>query len=151
MNIYESLGIRPVINAQATLTRLGGSLMPPEVIKAMNDAARFFIDLDELQQRVSERIAELTHNEAAYVSSGAAAGLLLAASACITGHDANLKHVFPHLDDLKNEIIVQKSHRGKLQLWILVKLTHHKRTRIPGTDHQHLAFPVQVAAGQQFL
>ena len=112
MNIYESLGIRPVINAQATLTRLGGSLMPPEVIKAMNDAARFFIDLDELQQRVSERIAELTHNEAAYVSSGAAAGLLLAASACITGHDANLKHVFPHLDDLKNEIIVQKSHRN---------------------------------------
>ena len=78
MNIYETLGIRPVINAQATLTRLGGSLMPSEVLTAMADAARSFINLDELQLRVGERIAELTHNEAAYVSSGAAAGLMLA-------------------------------------------------------------------------
>ena len=78
MNIYETLGIQPVINAQATLTRLGGSLMPPEVLAAMADAARSFINLDELQLRVGERIADLTHNDAAYVSSGAAAGLVLA-------------------------------------------------------------------------
>jgi L-seryl-tRNA(Ser) seleniumtransferase len=112
MNIYETLGIRPVINAQATLTRLGGSLMPPEVLDAMMDAARFFVDLDELQLRVGERIAELTHNEAAYVSSGAAAGLVLATSACITGLDPNLTHTFPHVDGLNNEIIVHKSHRN---------------------------------------
>ena len=37
MNIFESLGVRPVINAQATLTRLGGSLIPPEVLDAMVD------------------------------------------------------------------------------------------------------------------
>jgi len=65
MNIYESLGIRPVINAQATLTRLGGSLMPPDVLDAMNAAARSFINLEELQLRVGDHIAELTHNEAA--------------------------------------------------------------------------------------
>jgi L-seryl-tRNA(Ser) seleniumtransferase len=112
MNIYESLGIRPVINAQATLTRLGGSLMPPEVLVAMNSAAKCFVDLDELQQRVGERIAKLTRNEAAYVSSGAAAGLVLTAAACICGNDPDLKDIFPHLDGRKNEIIVHKSHRN---------------------------------------
>jgi L-seryl-tRNA(Ser) seleniumtransferase len=112
MNIYETLGIRPVINAQATLTRLGGSLMPPEVLAAMADAARCFISLDELQLRVGERIAELTHNEAAYVSSGAAAGILLATAACITGLNPDLIFTFPDLDGLKNEVIVHKSHRN---------------------------------------
>jgi L-seryl-tRNA(Ser) seleniumtransferase len=112
MNIYETLGIRPVINAQATLTRLGGSLMPPEVLAAMADAARSFISLDELQLRVGDRIAELTQNEAAYVSSGAAAGLLLATAACITGLDPDLIFTFPDLDRLKNEVIVHKSHRN---------------------------------------
>ncbi len=112
MNIYESLGIRPVINAQATLTRLGGSLMPSEVLDAMTDAASCFVDLDELQLRVGERIAELTHNEAAYVSSGAAAGLVLATSACISGLDPDLIHTFPHLEGLKNEVIIHKSHRN---------------------------------------
>ncbi len=112
MGIYESLGIRPVINASATLTRLGGSLMPPEVIQAMNEAAVCFIDMEEFQRRVGERIAELTHNEAAYVSSGAAAGLVLATAACITGDDAALIHRFPHLDGLKHEVLVHKSHRN---------------------------------------
>jgi D-glucosaminate-6-phosphate ammonia-lyase len=112
MNIYETLGIRPVINAQATLTRLGGSLMPPEVLEAMAEAARCFISLDELQIRVGERIAELTHNEAAYVSSGAAAGLLLATAACITGLNPDLIFTFPDLDSLKNEVILNKSHRN---------------------------------------
>jgi uncharacterized pyridoxal phosphate-dependent enzyme len=112
MNIYESLGIRPVINAQATLTRLGGSLMPPEVLQAMCEAAAHFVDLDELQRRVGERIAALTRNEAAYVSSGAAAGLVLATAACISGQDEDLIHRFPHLEGLRDEIIVHRSHRN---------------------------------------
>ena len=112
MGIYETLGVRPIINACATLTRLGGSLMPPEVLQAMNEAAGSFIDLHELQRRVGERLADLTHNEAAYVSTGAAAGLVLAAAACIVGDDAEKLRQFPHLDGLKNEIIVHKTHRN---------------------------------------
>ncbi len=112
MTDYKTLGVRPVINAQATLTRLGGSLMPPEVLQAMNDAARCFVDLHELQQRVGERLADLTHNEAAYVSTGAAAGLVLAAAACITGTDKALMHRYPDLSGLKDEVIVQKRHRN---------------------------------------
>ena len=75
--IYRDLGLKAVINASATLTRLGGSRMPAEVLAAMATAAESFIDLNALQERVGARIAELTYNEACYVSSGAAAGIML--------------------------------------------------------------------------
>ncbi|HLV37279.1 MAG TPA: aminotransferase class V-fold PLP-dependent enzyme [Spirillospora sp.] len=112
MSRYESLGVRRIINANATLTRLGGSLMPPEVIAAMQEAAASFVDLDVLQRRVGERIAELTRNDAAYVSSGAAAGLVLATAACVTGSNPDLITRFPDLDSLKNEVIVHRTHRN---------------------------------------
>ena len=87
MGVYERLGMRRVINADATLTRLGGSLMPTHVLDAMREAAGSFVDMYELQQVVGKRLAALTHNEAAYVSSGAAAGLVLATLAAMTGGD----------------------------------------------------------------
>src|SRR5215212_1114158 len=89
MGVYERLGMRRVINADATLTRLGGSVMPPEVIDAMREAAGSFVDMYELQQVVGRRLAELTRNEAAYVSTGAASGLVLATLAAMT--DGNLE------------------------------------------------------------
>ena len=76
MDVYDELGVRKVINGHATLTSLGGSLMPPEVLAAMAEAAQHFVDIDDLQAKVGQRIAEWTHNESAYVSSGAAAGLV---------------------------------------------------------------------------
>jgi L-seryl-tRNA(Ser) seleniumtransferase len=112
MSVYEGLEMRQVINASATLTRLGGSLMPPEVIEAMVEASRYFIDLPELQRKVGERIAELTGNEAAYVSSGAAAGLTLATAACITGTDPQKINQLPDLTGLKNEVIIHRAHRN---------------------------------------
>jgi L-seryl-tRNA(Ser) seleniumtransferase len=87
MSIYHDLGVRRVINAAAAQTKLGGSLMPPPVLAAMSDAAGAFVDLPELHDRVGERIAELTRNEAACVSCGAAAGILQAVAACLTGED----------------------------------------------------------------
>src|SRR5436309_457178 len=84
---FEQLGIRPLINANATLTRLGGSLMPPPVLDAMRAAAGAFVDMHELQQAVSARIARLTRNEAALVCTGASAGLFLSALGCMTGRD----------------------------------------------------------------
>jgi len=114
MTGYASLGIRPIINAYATLTRLGGSRMPPEVLQAMHAAAGCFVDLAELQRRVGERLAELTHNEAAYVSSGAAAGLVLAAAACMAGADRERFEQLPASAGagLKNEIILHRTHRN---------------------------------------
>ncbi len=139
MTGYEALGVRPVINAFATLTRLGGSVMPPEVMSAMNEAARCFVDLPELQCRVGERIAELTHNEAAYVSSGAAAGLVLAAAACITGPNVGQVQTFPDLAGLKDEVIVHCTQRNGYDY--AVRQTGARIVEIgasSGTTRQHL-------------
>ena len=112
MTIYKRLGIRTVINGNATLTRLGGSIMPPEVVAAMADASKHFVDIIELQKRVGEEIAKLTHNEAAYVSCGAAAALTLSTAACITGLDAAKREKLPHLDpSMKTEVIVHRHGR----------------------------------------
>ena len=58
MGVYESLGVRTIINASGTLTRLGGSRMAPEVLAAMAEAAASFVHIDELQARAGEVIAE---------------------------------------------------------------------------------------------
>jgi uncharacterized pyridoxal phosphate-dependent enzyme len=112
--IYGELGVRRVINASATLTRLGGSLMPEVAIQAMIEAADAFVDIEELQRRVGERIAGLTHNEACYVSCGAAAGITIATAACITGGDPALIARLPYIGDVdcKNEVVVHRAHRN---------------------------------------
>jgi L-seryl-tRNA(Ser) seleniumtransferase len=112
MGIYEELGIRPLINAHSTITRIGGSIMPPEVISAMAAAANCFVEMHELQRRVGEQLAQLTHNEAAYVSSGAAGGLALATAACVAGTDPAAIRQLPDLTGLKNEVIIHRSHRN---------------------------------------
>lgn len=86
--------------------------MSDKAKQAMLEAANCFVDLHDLQQKVGERIAELTRNEAAYVSSGAAAGLFLATAACVAGNEPKNKEIFPRLDGFKNEVIMQKMHRN---------------------------------------
>ena len=111
--VYRRLGIRPIINASATLTRLGGSVMPEVAVKAMAEASQHFVPLDELQDRVGERIAELTGNEACYVSSGAAAGIAMSVAACIAGTDLSLIAAFPYLENVaKNEVVIHVSQRN---------------------------------------
>jgi L-seryl-tRNA(Ser) seleniumtransferase len=113
MGIHEQLGARKIINAEATLTRLGGSLMPREVLDAMLDAAQSWVDLPDFQRRVSNRIAQLTRNEACFVSSGAAAGLTLATAACATGNDPYLIQQLPNTNvpGIKSEVIVHRNQR----------------------------------------
>jgi L-seryl-tRNA(Ser) seleniumtransferase len=108
---YEKLGVRRIINAAATLTRLGGSVMPREVRQAMLEAAESYVDVVELQRAVSARIAELTRNEAAYVTSGAAAGLALVTAALITGTDEAKAERLPLPDGPKYDVLIHKSQR----------------------------------------
>jgi L-seryl-tRNA(Ser) seleniumtransferase len=113
MEIYQRLGLRPVINCATTYTRLGGSIMAPPVVQAMADAVGCFVDVFALQEAVGQRLAELTRNEAAYVTNGAAAGLALATAACVTGEDVSLMARLPNdLDGLKNEVVVHRSQRN---------------------------------------
>src|SRR5881275_1874253 len=112
MQIYQDLGVRRFINASGTYTRLGGSRMPPVVVAAMADAARHFVDMDELQLNVGARLAALTHNEAAYVTSGAAAGLTLATAACMAGTDPARARQLPDVRGLRNQVVIHRAHRN---------------------------------------
>jgi len=110
--IYHELGLRPVINAAGTLTRLGGALMPPEVLAAMARAAEHCVRMEDLQQRAGELIAAATGAESGYVTCGAAAGLTLGAAACVAGLDIGRMERLPNTAGMKNEIIVQRPHRN---------------------------------------
>ncbi len=112
MGIYDELGVRTVINASGTLTRLGGSRMAPEVLAAMAEAAASFVHIDELQAKAGEEIARVTGAEAGYVVTGAAAGLSLGMAACVAGMDVGAMDRLPDTTGLKNEVVVQRGHRN---------------------------------------
>lgn len=112
MPVFEDLGVRSIINAAATLTRLGGSRMAPEVLAAMNEAAESFVHIDYLQQAAGGVIAEITGAEAGYVVNGAAAGLTLGTAACVVGLDVGKMDRLPDTTGMKNEVVVQKGHRN---------------------------------------
>jgi L-seryl-tRNA(Ser) seleniumtransferase len=112
MGVYEELGLRTVINASGTLTRLGGSRMTPEVLAAMASAAASFVPIDALQARAGEIIAEVTGAEAGYVVSGAAAGLSLGVAACVAGMDVAAMDRLPNTSGMRDEVVVQRGHRN---------------------------------------
>ena len=89
MGIYDEIGVRPFINASGWMyMRYGGTIMPEPVVAAMAEASRQFVNIFDLQNRIGEAIAKMTQNEAAFVSCGAASGILLAVAACIAGAEA---------------------------------------------------------------
>jgi D-glucosaminate-6-phosphate ammonia-lyase len=110
--IYERLGIRPLINARGTHTRLGGSIMAPEVLAAMQEAAGAYILLDELQEKASEVIARATGAEAGMATGGAEAGLLLATAGILAGTDPVKIERLPDTTGMKNEAIIHRAHRN---------------------------------------
>jgi L-seryl-tRNA(Ser) seleniumtransferase len=110
-DVYRRIGVEPIINGATTMTYLGGSLMPAEVVEAMRQASESFVDLYELQEAVGRRIAELTRNEAAFVSGGAAAGLFLSAAACMTRDTDDGILDTADLDRLPREFVIHRAHR----------------------------------------
>jgi L-seryl-tRNA(Ser) seleniumtransferase len=85
--------------------------MPREVIEAMDEAARFHVSIQDLQQAVGRRISELLGVEAALVTAGAAAALTLGTAACVAGKDPERIRRLPDVRGMKDEVIIQKSHR----------------------------------------
>lgn len=110
MKVYTRLGLRPVVNAAGTYTHLGGSLMPAEVIEAMTDAAQNYIPIRELSRAVGQRIAEITGNPAALVTTGAAGAIFVGTCAAIAGDDAEKAKRLPNTQGMRNEVIAQKLH-----------------------------------------
>ena len=108
---FKELGVRPFINAAGTYTDMTASLMPPEVMAAINYASKQFVPLTELHDRVGERIATLVKAEAAMVSAGAASAMTLGTAGVLTGGDTQKIVDLPNLTGMKTEVIMQKSHR----------------------------------------
>ena len=111
-DLFKEFGVRTFINAAGTLTYMTGSLMHDEVLEAINYGATEFCMLDELQDKVGEKIAKMVHAEAAVVTSGAFSGMTLGLAGILTGMEEKKVRELPHLEytGMKSEVICQASH-----------------------------------------
>jgi L-seryl-tRNA(Ser) seleniumtransferase len=107
---FKELGVRTFINAAGTYTAMTGCLMPPEVTDAIKYATGDYVNLDDLQDKVGERIAELLHCEYATITAGCFSAITLGTAGVISGMDNDKVKQIPDLTGLKSEVIVQKSH-----------------------------------------
>src|SRR2546430_2950479 len=105
-NLYRSIGVRPMINARGTFTIITGSTTLPEVKRAMDQASRGFVNMDELMDGVGKRLAELTGAEWGIVTAGCCAALTHCTAAAIAGGNPERMQRLPNLAGLKNEVIV---------------------------------------------
>jgi len=108
---FPEIGVKPFINAAAAYSAFGGRNMWPAVVSAMEYARTRNVIIDELQEAVGKRLASIIGCEAAMVTSGATSSMTLATAACITGTDEALIRRVPDLRGIKNQVIIQKSHR----------------------------------------
>jgi L-seryl-tRNA(Ser) seleniumtransferase len=112
VDYYQKLGVTPFINAAGTYTVLSASTMPDEVQASIALAARQPVNLNELHDAAGAYLAKRLQCEAALVTSGAAAALVVGTAACVTmGNDQAILGIPTDMAALKNEVIVQKSHR----------------------------------------
>jgi seryl-tRNA(Sec) selenium transferase len=112
-NIYQSIGVEPVINCVGTYTIIGGSLERPEVVQAMHDASGFFVQYDELAFAIGRRLADLTGAEWGMISAGCAAGMKHVTAACITGGNPEKLIRIPDLTGFdKTEVVIPINSRN---------------------------------------
>ena len=110
-NIYARLGATPIINAAGNSTAMGGSTPTPAVKQAMEEAEQHFVDMEELLEKSGDHIASLVGAEAAYVTAGCYAAMVLSTAACITGNDPEKMDQLPDTTGMKDEIIIQAKQR----------------------------------------
>lgn len=114
-DVIRELGIRSFINAAGTLTYMSGCIMDEEVVETIENTSRHFCMIDEVQDKVGAKIAELVHAEAAMVSCGAFSAMTLGLAGILTGLDIRKVEQLPHLEGtgMKSEVICQKSHNER--------------------------------------
>jgi len=109
-DLFKELGIRTFINAAGTYTFMSGCLMHEEVVDAIRSTAHEFAMIDEVQDKVGEKIAALCLAEAATVTAGCWSALVLGTAGVLTGTDLKKVARLPNLEGMKSEVIVQKAH-----------------------------------------
>ena len=154
MGVYQKLGVRTKINAVGNGTAIGGSIMAPEVIAAMQEASQNFIDLNELLAKAGQYIADLAGVEACYITSGAAGGVLISMAACMTGKDWAKVHQLPDTQGMKNEVIMQVMQRNYYELMVReagAKLVEIGLANTTNSWHLEAALNEQTAAIIHFV
>lgn len=112
-SIFRAIGVEPIINCRGTFTIIGGSVELPAVQAAIKEAARHFVQYDELAEGVGRRLAELTGAEWGMIPSGCAAGLKHVTAACVTGGNPELLIRIPDLRGFaKTQVIIPGSSRN---------------------------------------
>jgi uncharacterized pyridoxal phosphate-dependent enzyme len=112
-NLYQSIGVTPLVNCRGTYTIISGSQSLPEVKRAMEAASHSYVHLDELMDAVGQRLADITKAEWGMVTAGCAAALTHATSACIAGGDPEKMQRLPNLTGLKSEVVVPRYSRNE--------------------------------------
>ncbi len=112
-SLYQSIGVRPVINSRGTFTIITGSQTLPEVKKAMDEASRHFVQMDELMDSVGKRLAEITQAPWGIVTNGCCAALAHFTAACIAGFNPERMQQLPDLTGLKSEVIIPSYSRNQ--------------------------------------
>ena len=153
-SLYSNLGVKPVINGVGVVTVLGGSIMPPEVLRAMEEASRYFVPLPELERKVGARIAELLQAPAAMVTCGAASAISVGTAACLSQGDAAKLRRLPNREGIRYEVIQQRSHRSgyehQMELCGAKIITVENRQELEaaiGEKDRHDVLPEQSRAG----
>jgi L-seryl-tRNA(Ser) seleniumtransferase len=119
---FSELGLKPFINAAGAYSSYGGARMRPEVVGAMRYAATRKFRISELHDAVGERIAALVGSDAAMVTSGATASIVVGTAACMTLGDEEKMRQLPDTTGIRNEVIIQRKHR----------YTYDKALEVPG-------------------
>lgn len=108
---YESVNVRPLINCKGTLTMYSGSVMLPEVRRAMAEASRKYVHIEELMEGVGRRLAEIMQAEYGLVTNGCAAALCQVTAGCVAGTDPDRIARLPDITGMRNEVITLRTHR----------------------------------------
>lgn len=111
--VYQSLGVEPVINCRGTFTIIGASTLVPEAKEAMYNAQSNYVQLDELAMGVGKRLAELSGAEWGVVSSGCAGGIKITTIASVTGGNPEKLVRLPDITGMdKDEVIIPRRSRN---------------------------------------
>jgi L-seryl-tRNA(Ser) seleniumtransferase len=111
-DMIKEVGASRIINAIGTTTLTGGSRLSPGVLAAMQATSQLYFDMPELHRKAGAYIAKMLGIEAAYVTSGASAALVLGLTAIMTGGDLKKIRKVPDTVGMRNEVIVQGMHRN---------------------------------------
>jgi seryl-tRNA(Sec) selenium transferase len=135
-NLYEAIGVRPLINCKGTYTIISGSLTLPEVKQAMEEASRHYVNLDELMTAVGARLAAIAGADWGAVTAGCAAAITAATAACIAGTDPEKSQKMPYMSGFRNQVIIPDHSRNPYDVG----------ARLLGVDVVEVATPEELEA-----